>query len=124
MARRTATAKAAEIVEVKAPGVMWAAQVKQQMADAKAAKKAKLTLVKVEKGPRLCACGCGGMTKGGAFLPGHDSQLLSAFINVARGNAKIEGAPAEVKELYAMWRIEVQKNGGKMTETHLKNLVH
>jgi hypothetical protein len=24
---------------------------------------------------RICACGCGGETKGGNFLPGHDQKL-------------------------------------------------
>lgn len=26
-----------------------------------------------------CQCGCGGMTKGGRFLPGHDAKLKSAL---------------------------------------------
>jgi hypothetical protein len=25
--------------------------------------------------PRECLCSCGGMTKGGRFLPGHDARL-------------------------------------------------
>lgn len=30
--------------------------------------------VKKPKG-QLCECGCGGMTKGGKFIPGHDAKL-------------------------------------------------
>jgi hypothetical protein len=29
--------------------------------------------------PKLCDCGCGGMTKGGWYLPGHDQKLRSAI---------------------------------------------
>ena len=25
--------------------------------------------------PQACGCGCGGMTKGGRFLPGHDARM-------------------------------------------------
>lgn len=36
--------------------------------------------VKVRKGkaPIECLCGCGGMTQGGKFLPGHDARLHAA----------------------------------------------
>jgi hypothetical protein len=27
----------------------------------------------------ICACGCGGETKGGRFLPGHDQKLRAAI---------------------------------------------
>jgi len=30
--------------------------------------------------PKECGCGCGGMTKGGTFLPGHDQKTVSAII--------------------------------------------
>ena len=29
--------------------------------------------------PRLCNCDCGGMTKGGWYLPGHDQKLRAAI---------------------------------------------
>jgi hypothetical protein len=32
------------------------------------------------KAPRECACGCGGFTKGGTWLPGHDAKALSAML--------------------------------------------
>jgi hypothetical protein len=30
--------------------------------------------------PRRCMCSCGGMTKGGAFLPGHDARLRAELV--------------------------------------------
>ena len=30
--------------------------------------------------PRRCMCSCGGMTKGGRFLPGHDAILRSELV--------------------------------------------
>ena len=30
--------------------------------------------------PRPCMCSCGGMTKGGRFLPGHDAKLRSELM--------------------------------------------
>ena len=32
-----------------------------------------------------CACGCDSMTKGGDYLPGHDSKTLSAIIENVGG---------------------------------------
>lgn len=32
------------------------------------------------RGPRDCLCGCGGQTKGGKFLPGHDSKYLNHLV--------------------------------------------
>lgn len=35
-----------------------------------------------------CGCGCGGKTKGGKFLPGHDMKLKSALItSIKEGKA-------------------------------------
>lgn len=36
--------------------------------------------------PKPCACGCGDMTKGGKFLPGHDSRTLSAILEHIDGD--------------------------------------
>lgn len=33
-----------------------------------------------KRAPRLCLCGCGGMTKGGLFLMGHDAKMKSKLI--------------------------------------------
>jgi len=35
--------------------------------------------------PKLCACGCNKMTKGGEFLPGHDVRLLGAIVKRVGG---------------------------------------
>jgi hypothetical protein len=42
---------------------------------------------KVRK-PRDCACGCGGITAGGEFLPGHDAKLLSNLTALALNGDK------------------------------------
>lgn len=34
--------------------------------------------------PKECLCGCGGTTKGGRFLPGHDAKLKSQLMNAYR----------------------------------------
>jgi len=34
--------------------------------------------VRKAKEPKQCTCGCGGMTKGGSFLPGHDARYHAA----------------------------------------------
>ena len=40
---------------------------------------------------KQCGCGCGGQTKGGIFLPGHDSKLLSAIIEKTGGLLELKG---------------------------------
>lgn len=41
--------------------------------------------------PKECACGCGGMTRGGDFIPGHDSKLQSAIVKRAGGIIELRG---------------------------------
>jgi hypothetical protein len=36
----------------------------------------------------ICMCGCGGQTKGGRFLPGHDAKLKKALVADARAGKK------------------------------------
>ena len=36
----------------------------------------------------ICLCGCGGHTKGGRFLPGHDAKLKKALVADARAGKK------------------------------------
>lgn len=48
---------------------------------------------KVDK-TKPCECGCGGRTKGGKFLPGHDAKHKSALQRKA-----LDGDKAAVKEL-------------------------
>jgi len=48
-------------------------------------------------GQRDCTCGCGGTTKGGHYLPGHDSQHLSRLLaRVRSGALRFDAALAEV----------------------------
>jgi hypothetical protein len=35
-----------------------------------------------------CLCGCGGRTKGGRFLPGHDAKLKKALVADVRAGKK------------------------------------
>ncbi len=39
--------------------------------------------------PKLCACGCCEMTRGGDFIPGHDSKVYSAIIQHVGGIIKL-----------------------------------
>ena len=34
--------------------------------------------------PKECACGCGGMTKGGTWIPGHDAKYASMLLQAIR----------------------------------------
>ncbi len=36
--------------------------------------------------PKSCACGCGDMTKGGKFIPGHDTKVYSAILRHIDGD--------------------------------------
>jgi hypothetical protein len=35
--------------------------------------------------PKLCSCGCNELTRGGEFIPGHDSKVYSAIISHVGG---------------------------------------
>jgi hypothetical protein len=48
---------------------------------------------------RKCACGCGEMTSGGVWVPGHDAKHKSRLFNLARGTQGEEQKAAAVKEL-------------------------
>jgi hypothetical protein len=36
--------------------------------------------------PKPCACGCGGITKGGKFIPGHDTRVYRAILQHIDGD--------------------------------------
>ena len=36
----------------------------------------------------LCHCGCGGFTKGGRYLPGHDAKHKAALVEATRKGSK------------------------------------
>jgi hypothetical protein len=62
------------------------------MAKRKTAKQAVTVATTPKRGvPRPCECGCGGMTEGGRFRPGHDAKLASRLLAEARAKATEEG---------------------------------
>lgn len=54
----------------------WHAELDRHKKETRMAKDATATEAKPKAGkePRNCLCGCGGQTKGGRFLPGHDAR--------------------------------------------------
>ena len=54
--------------------------------------------------PRKCACGCGAMTRGGDFRPGHDARTLSAVISSVGGVAALR----KLVETVLQRRIDVE----------------
>ncbi len=57
----------------------------QAKAAPKAAPRAKRVTKAAEgRQPKECLCGCGGMTKGGRFLPGHDAKYHSALAKASK----------------------------------------
>ena len=54
--------------------------------------------------PKACGCGCGGITKGGEFLPGHDAKLYSAILDKAGGLLELKA----ITEAALNCRIEVR----------------
>lgn len=62
-------------------------------AKAKGGKPRKPGAKRVAANPQECQCGCGGMTRGGKFLPGHDARLKGRLKKAAAdgdGKAKAE----------------------------------
>lgn len=45
----------------------------------------KMKRARKPKAPQQCACGCGGETRGGRFIPGHDARLHGWALRVTRG---------------------------------------
>ena len=68
--------------------------------------------------PRDCACGCGGKTRGGDYIPGHDSKLKAWLLRVERGVMKIsdiehEGTRNAVKRVMKAGGMEAVAVGKK-----------
>lgn len=58
----------------------------QNLSDAKARlREIRGESAKAKSAPRACECGCGGITSGGMFLPGHDAKMRSALLRQIRG---------------------------------------
>ena len=62
--------------------------------------------------PRICACGCHEVTRGGEYIPGHDAKIYSAII-------KCVGGITNLKKL-------VEKSTGKEIVIHrsLSSIYH
>lgn len=41
-------------------------------------------VTKAKSAPRACGCGCGDLTSGGTFLPGHDAKMRSRLLKEIR----------------------------------------
>lgn len=54
--------------------------------------------------PKLCACGCNELTRGGEFIRGHDSKIYSAIIDHVGGISNL--------------RKLVEKSTGKTINIH------
>lgn len=51
------------------------------------------------KTPKDCECGCGGQTKGGRFVPGHDARLHGWAVRVERKVCELKDVePAGTRE--------------------------
>lgn len=57
----------------------------------------KITEKAGDSAERACICGCGGITHGGAFLPGHDSKARSQGLKVQRGEMKASELAPETR---------------------------
>lgn len=71
--------------------VIVSGEVKERPRRAKPEERAKAKVARQEAKARACVCNCGGTTKGGLFLPGHDARYVS---QLAKGihdapNAKV-----------------------------------
>lgn len=53
--------------------------------------------------PKPCACGCGQMTKGGEYCPGHDSAVYRAIILEVGGITKLR----EIVEGHVGHQLEI-----------------
>lgn len=68
--------------------------------------------------PKDCGCGCGGMTKGGQFIPGHDSILLSSIVQRVGGLLNLkkiveEHLKEEVQVVETLREKKISENNSK-----------
>ena len=47
------------------------------------------------KAPQKCACGCAELTRGGSFIPGHDSRMRGWAIRIIGGHDTTGITPGE-----------------------------
>lgn len=60
-----------------------------------------LPRAKKAKPPKPCACGCGKMTRGGEYLPGHDGRPKGWALRVERGIIKLADIPDGERQVVA-----------------------
>jgi hypothetical protein len=78
------------------------------------AEKAKATKngAKGAKPAKSCECGCGGQTKGGRFLIGHDAKLKSRLINEVLDGKGAGAKAAEAQITKLGWTSFLEKSRG------------
>ncbi|ASR83477.1 hypothetical protein SEA_CARPAL_32 [Arthrobacter phage Carpal] len=63
--------------------------------------------------PTLCTCGCEGTTKGGKFLPGHDSKYLNQLVEAAeRGGRHADEAAIRADAISEAFGAKFRKRAG------------
>lgn len=89
---------------------------------------AKLTMrgkerkVPKNKDPQNCVCGCGGLTKGGRFIPGHDARLKGRIVTQWReattqaGKDKARKALTAVNPDWEKYLVEAKPKPVKATK--------
>ncbi|ALY09986.1 hypothetical protein FDH62_gp28 [Arthrobacter phage Pumancara] len=63
--------------------------------------------------PTPCTCGCEGLTKGGKFLPGHDSKYLNQLVEAAeRGGRHADEAALRADAISEAFGAKFRKRAG------------
>ncbi|QDH48217.1 hypothetical protein SEA_MAMAPEARL_29 [Arthrobacter phage MamaPearl] len=63
--------------------------------------------------PTPCTCGCEGLTKGGKFLPGHDSKYLNQLVEAAeRGGRHADEAAIRADAISEAFGAKFRKRAG------------
>ena len=65
--------------------------------------------------PKICNCGCGGMTQGGDWLSGHDSYTLKAMKEASGGSMLTLKALVE-QALGREIKAEIPEDRGQIQE--------
>jgi hypothetical protein len=95
------------------------ASIQHQKEVSRVADEQKAPKAKKEKPVKDCTCGCGGQTKGGNYLPGHDSRHVSQTSAEA---LKVQGAareqiikrlPTEALQAKARHQVELKEAEAK-----------
>lgn len=74
-----------EPIDEPGPGIAALVRAAQAARLTKPKKEQAVTRTRTAGDPRPCECKCGGQTKGGRFLPGHDARYHGAEKRIAAG---------------------------------------